>query len=209
MLFWCLPSRSMCSSSVGKELTPAIVGAPDTSLSHDRRQVTIVAGVTVGSLAVGMYFGRVVQYKNDRNSHKPGFGNAPGSVCYQEGPWTLQQPVLELVNYACVLLTSRALQWAALHNNTLANPDVSMRRFANGTLFRDENGTPRVLTFLMLDVNGERGRPWYGKEQCVLAMQTLMYDCGGDHADTRGGMYYYGHDGVVGYGFTMMKRLVP
>ncbi|KAL8706585.1 MAG: hypothetical protein Q9201_000398 [Fulgogasparrea decipioides] len=142
---------------------------------------------------------------DDRKANSPGLDRAPGSMCYRAGPWVHQQRVLELADYACVQLTSRALTWVAQHNNSLANPDVRMERFFDGSPFKDNDGTPRTLTFLMLDVNGEKGRPWYGKDQCVLAIQTLMYDCeGGNVGNTRGGMYYYGHDGVVAYGLTMM-----
>ncbi|KAL9592235.1 MAG: hypothetical protein Q9179_006922 [Wetmoreana sp. 5 TL-2023] len=111
---------------------------------------------------------------DDRKANSPGLDRAPGSMCYRAGPWVHQQRVLELADYACVQLTSRALTWVAQHNNSLANPDVRMERFFDGSPFKDNDGTPRTLTFLMLDVNGEKGRPWYGKDQCVLAIQTLI-----------------------------------
>lgn len=34
---------------------------------------------------------------------------------------------------------------------------------------------------------------------CAVALNTLLYDCHGDHDDTQGGEYAWGHDGVVAY----------
>lgn len=33
----------------------------------------------------------------------------------------------------------------------------------------------------------------------MVAITTLLNDCFGDHDDTRGGLYAWGHDGVVAY----------
>ncbi|KAI4198283.1 MAG: hypothetical protein LQ350_005366 [Teloschistes chrysophthalmus] len=187
-------------------LPPAQVEAQDDSLSHERRQADgIIAGVVIAFLGVGIALGRLVQYAQDVSKSIPGLNRGPGSACYKFGPWTKQEPVAELIDYACNILPPRAMTFLKKNNTDMANPNVSFHYFKNGTRFRDEDGKQRLLTFLMVDLNGPNGVPWYNKDSCTLAMQTLLYDCVGDHADTRGGMYYFGHDGVVGYGFTMMK----
>ncbi|KAI4248977.1 MAG: hypothetical protein LQ352_005783 [Teloschistes flavicans] len=206
VLIWSLYLPWLCLATADSALLPATVEARDSLSRHDRRQVdSIIAGVVIGFLGVGIALGRLVTYTQDVSSHIPGLNRAPGSACYKYGPWTKQAPVQELMDYGCNIITSRAMTFLKVNNTALANPSVGFSTFANGTLFRDEDGKGRVLTFLMVDLNGPNGWLWYGKDQCMLAMQTLLYDCVGDHADTRGGMYYFGHDGVVGYGFTMMK----
>ena len=80
-----------------------------------------------------------------------------------------------------------------------ANPNVIARTRSNGTALTNEDGFKQTLTFGILDQNGDKGRPFYGIDACITAVTTLLYDCTGEHGDTRGGMYFWGHDGVVGY----------
>lgn len=205
-MLWSLSLPWSCLATAGPALPPAQVEAQDDSLSHERRQADgIIAGVVIAFLGVGIALGRLVQYAQDVSKSIPGLNRGPGSACYKFGPWTKQEPVAELIDYACNILPPRAMTFLKKNNTDMANPNVSFHYFKNGTRFRDEDGKQRLLTFLMVDLNGPNGVPWYNKDSCTLAMQTLLYDCVGDHADTRGGMYYFGHDGVVGYGFTMMK----
>ncbi|KAL8636256.1 MAG: hypothetical protein Q9228_006331, partial [Teloschistes exilis] len=201
VLIWSLFLPWTCLATAGPALPPATVEAQDNSLSHERRQVdAIISGVVISFLGVGIALGRLIQYTQDLSKTIPGLNRAPGSACYKAGPWTKQQPVAELIDIGCNLLALRAMTFLKVNDTNLANPNVSFHNFRNGTRFRDEDGKERSLTFLMVDLNGPNGALWYGKDQCTLAMQTLLYDCVGDHADTRGGMYYFGHDGVCGKG---------
>lgn len=67
------------------------------------------------------------------------------------------------------------------------------------TFLTSDDGFRQTLTFGLADKNGDKGRPFYGVDACMTAITTLLYDCAGVHSDTRGGLYFWGHDGVVAY----------
>lgn len=198
LLFACLPAATTGFPSAESEPTPAVVEYNETSLSIHPRQV--IAITIVSFLGVGLAYGRVHQAMESRVAHSPGFNKAPGSICYNSGSWTLQQPVLDLVDSVCLTLTPRALTWITRNNRDLANPKAQIRKFANGTVLRNEDGMEQELAFTIIDVNGAKAKPWLDQDSCVMALKTLLYDCWGKHADTKGGWYFYGNDGVTGYG---------
>lgn len=91
---------------------------------------------------------------------------------------------------------NRALSWT---NPDRANPNVVIRNDIHGNPLMTEDGYTMLLTFAVYDSNGDRARPWITQEACLTAYTTMMYDCSGEHDDTIGGGYFYGHDGVAGY----------
>ena len=80
-----------------------------------------------------------------------------------------------------------------------ANPNAVFRYDGKGEKLRSEDGYTMTLTFGVFDLNGERARRWMNREACEVAFATLLYDCAGEHEDTIGGGYFFGHDGVAGY----------
>lgn len=186
-------------ASAESGLTPAVVEHGESLVSVQPRQV--IASVTVAFLGVGLAYGRVDRFIRNRAAHTPGLNRAPGSLCYRSGSWTFQQPVLDLADTACTVLTPHALSWVARNNRGLANPTTTVGHSSNGTVLRNEDGMKQEVRFYMFDVNGARGKPWLDGDSCVMALRTLLYDCSGEHGDTRGGLYFYGNKGVAGYGF--------
>jgi len=161
----------------------------------EERQLVLL-GITLGSYGLGVLSGRLSQAIKSTISSQPGPNRGPGSGCILRGGWFKKASVDGLAATACELLTHRALTWT---NPSQANPNFVFRNDINGTPLMTEDGYSMLLTFAVYDSNGERARPWMTQEACVLAYTTMMYDCEGEHEDTIGGGYFYGHDGVAGY----------
>ena len=161
----------------------------------EERQLALL-GVTLGAYGLGIISGRLSQSIRTTIATKPGPNRAPGSGCILQGGWFKQALVDGLTDMACTLLMNRALKWT---NPDQANPNVVFRNDINGSPLTTEDGYTILLTFAVFDSNGDRARPWITQEACVVAFTTLLYDCSGEHDDTIGGGYFYGHDGVAGY----------
>ena len=97
------------------------------------------------------------------------------------------------------MLNTQALRWQPTQNKHLMNPSFTISSRLDGSEFFDEQGNKITLTVTLLDANGERARPWIGRDACRVAMRTIRYDCRGSNPDTRGGSFFYGNDGVAGY----------
>lgn len=111
-------------------LTPANLEPPASSLSHEPRQV--IAGIIISFLGVRIAHGRVAQFIQDGRDHTAGIDGALGSVCYISGSGTLQQPILDVVEFVCDTLKPRTLAWVPQNKRDLANPKA--RRPASGEL---------------------------------------------------------------------------
>ena len=153
-----------------------------------------------GAFGFGISVGRFAKNVKSGRACSPAFNKAPGSSCFQSGSWSYKAEVTGVATDVCSSLASRAMGWKTFHDKSKANPNVVVSEFANGTIMTNVDGYRQNLTFVLLDENGDRGAAWMGQSACMLAMTTLLYDCSGSHGDTRGGMYFYGNDGVVGYG---------
>ena len=147
----------------------------------------------------GVFISKYAQRFHGSNKYKPGLGNAPGSACYGSGSWSFQAAIDDVAGTACQSLADTALSWQQSGDRTKANPYVVVSSWSNGTLLTNESGFRQNLTFGLVDENGDNGKPFYGVDACMAAITTILYDCAGQHSDTRGGLFFYGHDGVVAY----------
>ena len=147
----------------------------------------------------GFITGKQVQRFRDSKKYKPGLGNAPGSGCFGSGSWSSQAPINDVASTACQNLADKALFWKQSGDKTKANPYVVVSSWSNGTFLTNEDGFRQTLTFGLVDENGDKGGPFYGADACMAAITTILYDCAGQNSDTEGGLFYYGHDGVVAY----------
>ncbi|KAL8731228.1 MAG: hypothetical protein Q9181_004371 [Wetmoreana brouardii] len=163
------------------------------------RQGFVIAGAIFGSWGVGMLTGRYTQWRNDLKSFKPGLNNAQGSACHQSGSWIDNAAIEPIIEQGCNMLGARTLRWLSTGNKHLMNPKYTIYNLPNSQEIFDKEGYKITITVTLWDENGERILPWHNRDSCVLAMQTLLYDCRGENSDTRGGTYFYGHDGVMGY----------
>ena len=161
----------------------------------EERQLFLL-GVTLGAYGLGILSGRLSQAIKTTVSTQPGPNRAPGSGCISRGGWFKKDLVNGLTAPACEILINHALKWT---NPARANPNVVFRNDIHGTPLTTEDGYTMLLTFAVYDSNWERARAWMTQEACVIAYTTMMYDCSGEHDDTIGGGYFYGHDGVAGY----------
>ena len=177
-----------------------------TSLNHpsstdlgplEERQA--LAGIAIGSFAAGIATGRISQALRSSSATTAGLNSGPGSACFKSGSWSYQAPVIAVVPFACNEITLRAVDFIKNKNTTQMNPNVVMLAFPNGSYLTNEAGYRQHITFGLYDQNGERGAPFTSQSACEMAMTAIMYDCSGSNSDTRGGVYFYGHDGVVGY----------
>lgn len=181
---------------------PPIAGPlAKVSSSTELEECQVFLGTALfGAFGLGISVARFANTVKSGRAGSPGFNEAPGSSCFKSGSWSYQAEVTGVATDVCTSLASRALGWKIFHDKSKANPNVVVSEFPNGTLMTNVDGYRQNLTFVLLDENGDRGAAWMGQSACMLAMTTLLYDCSGSHGDTRGGMYFYGHDGVVGYG---------
>ncbi len=190
------PASSPESVAVlSSEIAPSIV---------EERQLVLL-GITLGAYGLGIISGRLSQSIKTIVTFKPGPNRAPGSGCISQGGWFKQASVDGLTDTACTLLMNRALTWT---NPNQANPNAVFRNDINGSTLMTEDGYTMLLTFAVFDSNGNRARPWITQEACVVAFTTLLYDCSGEHDDTIGGGYFYGHDGVVGYQVSVINLIL-
>lgn len=81
----------------------------------------------------------------------------------------------------------------------MANPNEVVSTWSNRTLLTNEDGYRQTLMFVLADENRDKGRLFYGMDACTTAITTLLYDCAGVNSDTKGALYFWGHDGVVAY----------
>ena len=184
-----------CSISLiyASAITPSEL---DVSRIEDRQFFSALILLFYGA---GVITGKHIQLLRDHERYKPGLGNAPGSGCYGSGSWSFQAPINDVAEAACQRLTNSALFWQQTGDRSKANPYVVVSAWTNGTLLTNEFGFRQTLEFGLVDENGDRGRPFYGVDACMAAITTILYDCAGQHSDTEGGLFFYGHDGVVAY----------
>ncbi len=167
--------------------------------SHIEDRQLLIPGLILGFFGAGIITGQHVQYVKDVQKYTPKLKSVSGSSCYKSGSWSFKEPIVDLANNVCQALTSRALTWQQSGNISSANPNVVASTWSNGTSLTNEAGFLQTLTFGLFDQNGDKGRPFYGMDACMTAVTTLLYDCAGGHGDTKGGLYFWGYDGVAGY----------
>ena len=158
--------------------------------------------VFIGGFIAGLLSLRFINYLKDAKGPRriAGWGTGPGSYCFPSGSWTFKEPINEVMNDACTTVTNQALDWVRHDNKALINPTVMVQKYANGTFLLNEEGFRQNFSIALIDGNGLKGAPFYNHAACVQALQTILYDCPGANGDTRGGIYFYGNDGVVAYG---------
>ena len=156
--------------------------------------------VLIGAFGIGISVGRFAKAIKSGRVGTGKFNDAPGSTCFVSGSWTYQKEITSVADGVCHILAAKALGWKTFHDKSKANPSVVVSELPNGTFLTNVEGYRQNLTFVLLDENGDRGKAWMSESACMVAITTLLYDCSGRHGDTRGGMYFYGHDGLVGYG---------
>ena len=160
--------------------------------------------VLMGSFIAGLLTARLFEYlRNTARSTKKrvaGWGTGPGTYCFPSGSWTYKEPINEVANDTCTTLTSRALDWMRSDDTALMNPTLNVQSYSNGTFLLNEDGFRQGFSIALIDANGLKGAPFYNHAACMQALRTILYDCSGANNDTRGGLYFYGNDGVVSYG---------
>ena len=130
----------------------------------------------------------------------PGPGTGPGTYCFPSGSWSYKATIDEIVDPACTALANQALSWVKQDNQALANPSTMVQAYPNGTVLLNEEGFRQNLSVQLIDAYGARGGLYYSQEACALALRSVLYDCSGANGDTRGGIHFFGNDGVVAYG---------
>ncbi|KAL8708160.1 MAG: hypothetical protein Q9220_006921 [cf. Caloplaca sp. 1 TL-2023] len=192
----CILLTSSFNLTYNEWSTPGQLGVDSHQV--EERQAGIILFAAFASWGTGLLTGRYIQYRRDQAYYKPGINNFQGSACHRSGIWSANSAIEQIIPQVCNQLGAQSLRWVRENNKALANPKYVITG-AGGKEFINNEGYKISITATLWDENGDRGIPFINQISCVLAMQTLLYDCRGDHLDTRGGNFFYGHDGVVGY----------
>lgn len=169
------------------------------SYGLEPRQAGVIMGALVGSWGVGALTGRYIQWRRDLAAVRPGLNNAQGTACHQSGSWFSTADIASAIERGCNRLGEQSLMWLKTNNKRLKNPRYTIVSRPDGKEYVDANGYKITITMTLWDENGKVALDWINHQSCVLAMQTILYDCRGYNPDTRGGSFFYGHDGVAGY----------
>ncbi len=73
------------------------------------------------------------------------------------------------------------------------------KTWSDGTYLYNEDGFRQHLIFANIDENGEKGKPFYTYEACVVAITSILYDCMGKNSDALGGAHWFGKDASAGF----------
>ncbi|KAI4141100.1 MAG: hypothetical protein L6R39_005502 [Caloplaca ligustica] len=197
--------------SIAVDDAPLRMHSPTEVGSHqlEPRQAGIIAGALVISWAAGQMTGQYTRWRKELAAAKPGLNNAQGTACYKTGSRFPTAGMTSVITNGCNKLRTQSLSWLKTGNKRLKNPQFTAATKDDGTELVDKQGYRMVITMTMWDENGKVASDWLTHEACVLAMQTILYDCRGSNPDTRGGSFFYGSDGVAGYSLDPNCRSTP
>ncbi|KAI4121459.1 MAG: hypothetical protein LQ338_006346 [Usnochroma carphineum] len=165
----------------------------------ERRQGAVIAAALIGSWGIGQITGRYTQWRRDVAAVTPGLNNAQGSACHQSGTWFSTADITSAIEHGCEMLGTQSVMWLRMGNERFKNPRYTAASRGDGSGFFDKQGNKITITMTAWNENGKAAVDWINHQACVLAMQTILYDCRGWNPDTRGGSFFYGSDGVAGY----------